>query len=703
MKRRTKILYWFVPFVFTILMVFGMTATVNAATDVYTSEFDYNSTSGWEFSNDPITSSDLPRFKECSAADAKEWSYAPTDSKVWLIFQCDENSTVSLYVFENGAPGELLEFTNTKRDFFEHAIAAADTGLSAIYYTSSAQQILPHKSLYFGETQMLYEGETFKSGNGEAVLSGTSEAPVLTLTDFVYTHDGIDDIGDEDGGTIYYKGEQTLNVVLVGANEIKNECNWNIRKGNGIRLGNNASIVFKGSGKLNISSAFYGLQSSRGTITVNDGKVFAVGGWNGIKADQITVDGGVLHAESGDSEASDKRFGILSNSGSGRITVSDGSLIAKGHTRAIDSNLKVTNDVFGYGWDSFEGTGTRTAIPVGEEPTLDGYKKVVFGQEPSAFSGVDAGNRATAGTVPVDDKIYYEGDKVTVLGPGSLVKDDKDFLGWSTSSKATAPGYKEGDTFTMEHKDVILYAVWGHLHNFTYDVSDDGATITATCSKDGCPLTGGKATLTISAAGGKDDGKTTYGATITDENSIKGDAEINYYKANDDGTKGDALDPITAAPKNAGKYWAEITLGAEDNKATAHVVYSIAEADPAPKPAPAPTAASIAVNSKTVTAASLSAAMAKAGVSSKSVTTIVLDKSVKKISKGAFSNFKNATTLVVKTKKLKKSKVKKSLSGSSITKIKVQVGKKKTNKKYVKKYKKNNKKKNSGKAVTVTL
>ena len=31
--------------------------------------------------------------------------------------------------------------------------------------------------------------------------------------------------------------------------------------------------MFKGSGKLNISSAFYGLQSSRGTITVNDGKV----------------------------------------------------------------------------------------------------------------------------------------------------------------------------------------------------------------------------------------------------------------------------------------------------------------------------------------------------------------------------------------------------------------------------------------------
>ena len=59
--------------------------------------------------------------------------------------------------------------------------------------------------------------------------------------------------------------------------------------------------------------------------------------------------------------------------------------------------------------------------------------------------------------------------------------------------------------------------------------------------------------------------------------------------------------------------------------------------------------------------------------------TVVLGKNVRKISKGAFKNFKKATTLVVKTKKLKKLTVMGSLKGS---KVKVKIGKKKTNKRY---------------------
>ena len=111
----------------------------------------------------------------------------------------------------------------------------------------------------------------------------------------------------------------------------------------------------------------------------------------------------------------------------------------------------------------------------------------------------------------------------------------------------------------------------------------------------------------------------------------------------------------------------------------------------------------VTINSTTVSAKTLDAAVKKAGGNKDSVTTIVLGKKVKKISKGAFKNYKNAKTLVVKTKKLKKSKVKKSLKGSKITKIKVKVGKKKVNKKYVKKYKKIFTKKNAGKKVKVSL
>lgn len=66
----------------------------------------------------------------------------------------------------------------------------------------------------------------------------------------------------------------------------------------------------------------------------------------------------------------------------------------------------------------------------------------------------------------------------------------------------------------------------------------------------------------------------------------------------------------------------------------------------------------------------------------------------------AFAKSK-ATKLIVKTKKLKKATVKKSLKKSKVTKIKVKVGKKKVNKKFVKKYKKIFTKKNAGKGVKV--
>ena len=112
---------------------------------------------------------------------------------------------------------------------------------------------------------------------------------------------------------------------------------------------------------------------------------------------------------------------------------------------------------------------------------------------------------------------------------------------------------------------------------------------------------------------------------------------------------------------------------------------------------------SVTVNTKTVTAKTVKTTITKAGGDSKYVTTIILGKNVKKISKSAFKNYKKAKTLVVKTKKLKRSTVRNSLKGSKITRVKVKVGNKKTNKKYVKKYKIIFTKKNVGKKVKVSL
>jgi hypothetical protein len=116
-----------------------------------------------------------------------------------------------------------------------------------------------------------------------------------------------------------------------------------------------------------------------------------------------------------------------------------------------------------------------------------------------------------------------------------------------------------------------------HAHSFTYSAS--GATITATCSANGCTLpkssagTGDHvATLTISANGGTYDGTTAYGATITDTYSIQGEAKVQYQKKSG-GSYGTATE---TAPTDAGEYKASITVG----DATASVEYTIAQADP---------------------------------------------------------------------------------------------------------------------------
>ena len=92
---------------------------------------------------------------------------------------------------------------------------------------------------------------------------------------------------------------------------------------------------------------------------------------------------------------------------------------------------------------------------------------------------------------------------------------------------------------------------------------------------------------------------------------------------------------------------------------------------------------------------------AQAFAKCKKLKKFTVGKNVTKIGKKNFSGSKKLKTLIIKSKKLKKSSVKKALAGSKIKTIKVKVGNKKTNKKFVKKYKKIFAKKNCGRKVKV--
>ncbi len=71
------------------------------------------------------------------------------------------------------------------------------------------------------------------------------------------------------------------------------------------------------------------------------------------------------------------------------------------------------------------------------------------------------GNGSTGGSVPVDNKGYRNGDKVTVLGnTGGLTLSGYTFAGWNTTANGSGTAYSPGSNFTMGTSNVILYAQW---------------------------------------------------------------------------------------------------------------------------------------------------------------------------------------------------------------------------------------------------
>ncbi|SDW02068.1 Listeria/Bacterioides repeat-containing protein [Lachnospiraceae bacterium KHCPX20] len=158
--------------------------------------------------------------------------------------------------------------------------------------------------------------------------------------------------------------------------------------------------------------------------------------------------------------------------------------------------------------------------------------------------------------------------------PTDPTRDDFVFGGWYSDNDLNTLF----DFNTTVTSNTTIYAKWRqHGHKFTYTAA--GATITGTCLHDDdldCPLASNdyKATLTIAAPTSLSYDGTAKAAVITDANSIKGDATIQYQTKSSAGTYGTAT---TTAPIDAGDYKASITVGG----ATASVEYTIAKVDPA--------------------------------------------------------------------------------------------------------------------------
>ena len=116
-----------------------------------------------------------------------------------------------------------------------------------------------------------------------------------------------------------------------------------------------------------------------------------------------------------------------------------------------------------------------------------------------------------------------------------------------------------------------------HSHQWGYSVSQDGTTITATCTAEHCDLENGNGgSVQIVPPSGSliyDGAEKT--ATVNKSQDWRGEAvdasKIVYTKEGDD--------TFIGKPKDAGTYTASITVGEGENAATASVKYTIAQAE----------------------------------------------------------------------------------------------------------------------------
>ena len=271
----------------------------------------------------------------------------------------------------------------------------------------------------------------------------------------------------------------------------------------------------------------------------------------------------------------------------------------------------------------------------------------------------------------------------------------KEFIGWFTEKD----GGEAVDASKVYEKNTTLYAHWKDLKaeaEAADKAADEAVKAADEAAKaaDEAAKSGDTAQAAAAAAKAKEAADTAKKAA--DEAKTAADAYVDQL----DKEGSSATDEEKAAAKELQTKAAERAEAADKAAKEAAAKKDAADKKAADE-AKAMATTSVTVSAKTVNAAAISAAIANAGGDPKYVTTLVLDKGVKKISKGALAGT-NVKTLVVKSKKLKKKSVKGSLKGSSVTKVQVKVGKAKTNKKYVKKYKKIFTKKNAGKKVKVT-
>ena len=287
-------------------------------------------------------------------------------------------------------------------------------------------------------------------------------------------------------------------------------------------------------------------------------------------------------------------IGVNSQNGKCTLTLCDCDTAGRG---TITSQNRTNSGVQIYGY--FGGGTTTYGNLVMYGGTVKGFRNGVFVGDGTfnMFGGTITGNETgvsissgasftIGGTVNITDnnQNVVLAENVTITIDKSLTQDARIGITIATAPTADKPvQFATGATgeldytgiFTPDAKDKSYVVRKGGdgslflgLHQHSWSYTANGATITAKCTADGCPLedkNGGS--VTISASNAVYD-RSSKAAMVT-ANDWKGDAVDSIkvtYTGRNETTYNSAV-----APTNAGKYTASITVGGE----TAGVEYSI--------------------------------------------------------------------------------------------------------------------------------
>ena len=493
------------------------------------------------------------------------YSFNMPDKDVTVTITFKEDTVVSIpYLDANG---------NNANCTSNSYVSESDTTWNTGWYVVDRTLTINNRIVVDGNVNLiLADGATLNAQNGITVYGNNS------LNIFAQST-------GENKGKLLADATQKPNYAAIGGENIEGTMNCGTINIYGGYIEAHGGQNSAGIGGGDVSDYKGG---SGGTITINAGTIKSYGGnWYGAGiGGGRHGNGGIIRINGGYVEAYGN-YGAAGIGGgldgeSGIITIAGGTILAKGSIcegykpewgagigsgRDAETNkIEITGgNVTAYGASDSAAIGSGRNKKCNEIIISGGVINAI------AYSTKDVGigssrSSTSTGTISLS---WTNGsaDEINSSSYKGTVTLEKAFVDKSDSTVTFASGVIS-DNSTIGGKTIIPYDPSAHYHRFTYVVSDDGAVITATCANDGCSLTNNKATLTIAApTGSLVYNGSAKAATVAGDTSVLGTPTITYKKGN--------TSLGSSAPKNAGTYTANITLGSGSGAATASVEFTI--------------------------------------------------------------------------------------------------------------------------------